>query len=100
MDKYKLPSENQYGFREKQCTVQVVTYFKIQLPEKLLPMKMHTLHLSQAFDTICHSSLLCTLQKYGIRGRTFQWIKSYLSDRNLSVSENRCTSGLSNAANY
>ena len=41
--------------------------------------------LSRAFDTISHDILLNKLYKYGIRGLSSDWIKSYLSNRKQYV---------------
>ena len=36
------------------------------------------LDLTKAFDTVCHQNLLAKLQHYGIRGPSYQLIKSLL----------------------
>ncbi len=47
------------------------------------------LDLSAAFDTVNHGILLQRLsQRFGIRDRAFEWIRSYLSDRNNFVAIN------------
>ena len=42
--------------------------------------------LKKAFDTVNHEVLLKQLYKYGIRGNTYEWFKSYLTDRLKFVS--------------
>ena len=44
--------------------------------------------ISKCFDTINHKHLLYKLEKYGIRGASLDWFKSYLSNRRQAVSSN------------
>ena len=37
--------------------------------------------ISKCFDTLCHSTLLFKLSKYGVYGTTLNWFKSYLENR-------------------
>ena len=41
--------------------------------------------LKKAFDGICHKTLLKKLYAYGIRGKLFNWFKSYLANRTQYV---------------
>ena len=50
--------------------------------------------LQRAFDTVDHEILLSKLDYYGIRGRTNNWFKSYLSNRKQFLSINGYDSGL------
>lgn len=51
--------------------------------------------LSAAFDTVDHSILLSRLeQRFGVKGKVIQWIKSYLMDREQFVQIENCKSTL------
>ena len=43
------------------------------------------LDFAKAFDTVPHQRLLTKLQYYGIRNNTFNWIKTWLTDRTQCV---------------
>ena len=44
--------------------------------------------LEKAFDTVSHEILFEELDHYGIRGISYDWFRSYLSDRSQFVSIN------------
>ena len=50
--------------------------------------------LQKAFDTVDHQILLAKLNRYGIRGVSNDWFKSYLSNRSQCVYLNGYHSGL------
>ena len=50
--------------------------------------------LRKAFDTIDHSLLLQKMERYGIRGVTNDWLKSYLNNRLQYVDINNTASQL------
>ena len=50
------------------------------------------LDLSKAFDTDDHDILLYTLHNYGISGAAYNWLKSYLSDRQQFTIIGDCSS--------
>ncbi|KAK3571015.1 hypothetical protein QTP86_034556, partial [Hemibagrus guttatus] len=50
------------------------------------------LHLSAAFDTVNHKTLLSTLRSLGICGTAWEWFASYLDGRSYQVTWKRLTS--------
>ena len=54
------------------------------------------LDFSKAFDKISHIKLIKKLHAKGVRGKTLQWIKSWLSNRKQKVFVNGKCSGLKN----
>ena len=59
------------------------------------------LDLSKAFNTLEHTVLYNRLEKYGIRGITLDWFKSYLTGRTLSVKIRVAASGsIEKSQNY
>ena len=86
LDTNKLLYESQYGFRSKYSCENAITELTSEIL-KGAEWDRQTLSifldLSKAFDTLSHDFLLWKLKKYGIRGTTNHWFKSYLSDRKL-----------------
>ena len=74
----------QFGFRRNHSTTAALIevldniYQNLDNHNKVLGIY---LDLSKAFDTVDHEILLYKLYNYGVRGRAYDWFKSYLTNR-------------------
>ena len=88
MEENKLYTKCQHGFRKgKSCTTQlleVINDFTNYMDDGT-PFDTIYLDFKKAFDSVPHSRLLVKLRSYGIDGKLYQWIKSFLSDRSQYV---------------
>lgn len=88
-------SEQQYGFVKNKGTKDALAYITNILFNKLdnsKPIVITFLDLAKAFDTVDHSILLDKLYCMGIRGKAFQLLHSYLTNRQQRVRINNRTS--------
>ena len=95
LDKNKILSNSQYGFREKHSTAHAISELVETISDAIDQGNYCVgifIDLKKAFDTIDHTILLNKLEFYGIRGQALQWLNSYLSQRHQFVSYNNSNS--------
>ena len=80
IDKFDLLDENQFGFRRKHKTVDVIQQIRLAMDRRETSCCVF-LDLKKAFDTLDHKIMLAKLESFGCRGTVFELLKSYLSDR-------------------
>ena len=88
LEREKLLSDFQSGFRQGKSTIRAVyqaLYKVIESMNNGKPTVAMYLDLSKAFDSVDHDVLLLKLERYGIRGKANELIKSYLSNREQCV---------------
>ena len=90
----------QHGFGQKfSCETQLIS--AINDWAKSINRRTQTdvilLDFSKAFDTVPHQRLISKLNFYGIRDRSLDWIKAFLTDRTQVVSINGTHSNPSTA---
>ncbi len=82
---------HQYGFlpnrSSEQNLIQIINYISDALNDNMFCIGIF-LDLKKAFDVCSHEILLKKLQKMGIRGTTYNWFASYLSNRAQCVDIN------------
>lgn len=77
-------TKEQYGFQEGLSTVDAIfdmNEYVAQAIDDGDHVLAVLLDLSKAFDSVDHAILLEVLNRYGIRGKTNDWFKSYLENR-------------------
>lgn len=84
ISKCNIIVERQFGFR-KNCSTTLACFSLVKLITEALDKKMSALSvfldMSKAFDFVSYERLLYKLERYGIRGKAHDWLRSYLSDR-------------------
>lgn len=88
-------SPNQHGFIKGRSTSTNLLLFQnhvINSFSRLHQVDCLALDFSKAFDKVSHPHLLNKLEAMGVGGSLLQWLKSYLSDRTLTVKFALCKS--------
>lgn len=88
IDKYKILSDRQYGFRNGKSTEDAIaklTQYVYTSMDSSTPCACIFLDLAKAFDTVCHKKMFNKLQNYGFRGNVLNLIRSYFTDRRQHI---------------
>ena len=96
LDHHNILTDCQHGFRSRRsCESQLISNIQ-GIAEKLKSVKDQIdviyLDFAKAFDKVPHKRLLHKLCHYGVRGKTLQWITSFLSSRTQQVLVEGCES--------
>ena len=76
--------DSDLDFRAKRsCLLRSMTFLK-QINQGL-QTDVRILDFSKAFDTVPYAELLHKLNHYGINGTVLEWLKSFLTTRNMRV---------------
>ena len=76
----------QYGFRKSHSTSHAVRGVVTKLLSMIISMIINIplyfcFDLKKAFDTVTHQILLSNLKHYGILGKAYDFLSSYLEER-------------------
>ena len=88
IEKHKLLSQKQYGFREGKSTLDAVSEL-VELMYMAVDGSKPSIcvfpDLAKAFDTVSHVLLLEKLERMGFRGVSYKLFKSYFNNRKQYV---------------
>jgi len=88
LDQHNILVDSQHGFRKgRSCETQLILTVDdlAAVLEESGQTDTILLDFSKAFDKVPHRRLLLKLHHTGIRGRTLEWMGSFLSDRTQQV---------------
>ena len=88
LDQQNILVDCQHGFRAKRCCETQLRTLAHKLADNLhsgIQTDLVILDFSKAFDKVAHRKLLMKMDNYGIRGNTWRWVESFLSNRNQQV---------------
>lgn len=98
IEKEKILSESQYGFRKNHSTFMPIMKLHEKITQAIDNQEYCIgifIDLSKAFDTINHDILIEKLNHYGIRGTPLRLLSNYLTDRTQFCSINNTVSSTS-----
>jgi len=84
LERNKILNQSQHGFRKgRSCLTQLLTHYDRILQNLNNNCETDVIYLdyAKAFDKVDHRILLQKLHAYGIRGKLYNWIKDFLSNR-------------------
>ena len=85
-DAHNVLRDVQYGFRSSRATADVLTVISHRISEALnssFEGRVIALDISKAFDQVWHRGILCKLTGYGISGKLYSTLKSFLLRRKM-----------------
>jgi hypothetical protein len=88
MIRNSLLSDSQYGFVQKRSTtLQLLHTIEewTRVLDRGQTLDVCYLDMMKAFDSVPHRRLMAKISSYGIRGKVFKWIKSFLERRKQIV---------------
>ena len=96
LEKYQIIYNRQFGFRSRHSTDHALCSL-IELIKNFIDNGNFVcgifIDLQKAFDTVDHKIMMQKLWYYGIRGTTYEWLRSFLLYRKQFVSINGYESG-------
>lgn len=88
LDFHKLITDSQHGFTKgKSCVTNLLSFYRTVYEAADDDDNYDVIYLdfSKAFDRVPHERLLRKIKSHGIDGRVFNWIRSWLSNREQRV---------------
>ena len=88
LDENNILSLRQHGFRPGlSCDTQLITAVHdwADTLNRKGQVDLVLLDFSKAFDKVAHGRLEVKLSHYGVKGKTLDWVRAFLSDRKQQV---------------